>query len=201
MENELPQGYLDDAQYLGNDFGQGQLSKSDYNKLDDTISELTDTQAIKFLELVRDGVVKTLEDHKKRCQDPTNCHQLKEGDKTINSLERRINERRKYLPSIPVSQPETPNHPPDHTTARQVLAMKFLLEYAKINVTNDKAAERFLHFLTGKSKENLYKLWRNPYNKDLFTAEVDDLRFIRKFFEELGAVEIVKAINNEIDKP
>ncbi|GAB3341882.1 hypothetical protein GCM10027299_56210 [Larkinella ripae] len=117
-------------------------------------------------------------------------------------MNKRLDEMEKYIePAFlqNISPEQSPNHPTEHTTARQVIAIRFLLQYAKINVLNDKSAERFIHFLTGKSKDNIYKAWRVASNKDLETNRVDDLRFVRKFFEDLGASEIVKMINNEID--
>jgi hypothetical protein len=199
MENELPRAYLDDVSAFIYELADSWPSKDEYNKLDVFLSELSEVHALRFLELIRDGIVVKMQDHKKTCLNPDHCDQLKMGEKAINSLERRINERKRLIPVVHHSESETPNHPLDHTTARQVIAIRFLLQYAKIDVKNDKAAERFIHFLTGKSKDNIYKAWRVASNKELDTNRIEDLQFIRKFFEELRAGEIVKMVNNEID--
>lgn len=203
MDNTLPKMYDNLVSSAVRSLKHGYSSKSGFTKIDEQASELTNEQRYEFFKRIRDSLILSLTEHSKICKDPTHCAESLGSEQAINSMNKRMSE---LEPLVNAQQfksalDEAVQHPTDHTTARQVLAMKFLLEYAKINVGNDRAGQRFMHFFTGKSQDNLYKLWRNPYNKDLFTAEVEDLRFIRNLFEDLGATEIVKAINNQIDKP
>lgn len=86
----------------------------------------------------------------------------------------------------------------EFTTARQVLAIHYLLNYCKATQVSNADIARFIVFLTGKNYKNVYKRVCNPLdsrNKELN----EDLRFIRAFFEKLKMPEIVKMINNEIE--
>lgn len=91
------------------------------------------------------------------------------------------------------------------TTARQVLAIHYLLKYT--NVQNIDATEkaRFVQFLTGKetgtkkiSDTTIYKKINSPLSKDNKTL-LADLQYIRTYFENLGLMDIVNMINNEIE--
>jgi hypothetical protein len=86
----------------------------------------------------------------------------------------------------------------EFTTARQVLAVHFLLEYAQVRNVDKSEIARFIQFLTGKNYDNIYKKVLNPYshNNKIFKQ---DLKFVREFFEKLKLQELVKMINNEID--
>jgi hypothetical protein len=90
---------------------------------------------------------------------------------------------------------------PDFTTARQVLAMHFLLDFCKIQGVDKTQIARFIEFLTGKSYHNIYRNVKNPYATKKGNFRKEDLQFIRPYFENLGLSEIVKMINNELDKP
>lgn len=91
---------------------------------------------------------------------------------------------------------------PDFTTARQVLAVHYLLEYCQVRGIDQTKKADFIEFLTGKNRKNIYDLVRDPLtkkrSKDLRKG---DLQYIRTFFENLGLSETVKAIGNELDKP
>lgn len=201
MAVSLPKVYENYASQAVNALKHGYASKDSYTEIDDQASELSDEQQYEFFRRIRDGLTESLAEHSTICQNPGSCMESLGSEKGINSMNKRMDALKPYLEPAYFAESidETVNHPTEHTTARQVLAMKFLLDYAKIRIHNDKSASRFLHFLTGKSAENLYKLWRQPYNKDVLSKEVEDLRYIRAFFEGLGANEIVKMINNEID--
>ena len=101
---------------------------------------------------------------------------------------------------------ETPVKPTnrDFTTARQVLALHYMLEQLQVRSTEtDKAArERLTHFLTGKNEQNIHAAFTNPHvNPKTKNFRFDDLKYIREFFEDLGLSEVVKAINNQLEKP
>jgi len=92
---------------------------------------------------------------------------------------------------------ETITRNPEFTTARQVLAIHYLLQYCQASQTSSADVARFIEFLTGKNYKNIYKRVCNPLgSRDKELSE--DLRFVRSFFEKLGLTEIVKMINNEI---
>jgi hypothetical protein len=96
------------------------------------------------------------------------------------------------------AQAELTNRNPEFTTARQVLAIHYLLKYSKVDQASNADVARFIEFLTGKNYKNIYKRVCNPLgSRDKELNE--DLRFIRDFFEKLGLTEIVKMINNEIN--
>lgn len=86
----------------------------------------------------------------------------------------------------------------EHTTARQVLAIHYLMKYCKTSQASNADVARFIEFLTSKNYKNIYKRVCNPLgSRDKELNE--DLRFVRAFFEKLGLSEIVRMINNEIN--
>lgn len=90
---------------------------------------------------------------------------------------------------------------PDFTTARQVLAMRFLLDPYNVWVTVDKThIARFIEFLTGKNYDNIYKKVKTPYSTKNKNFRKEDFQFIRTYFENLGLSDIVKKINNELEE-
>jgi transcription initiation factor TFIIIB Brf1 subunit/transcription initiation factor TFIIB len=83
------------------------------------------------------------------------------------------------------------------TTARQVLAVHYLLKYANVKNIDRTEIARFIQFLTGKNFDNIYKKLQSPFKlNDKYLKE--DLRYVKDYFERLGMQEIVKMINNEI---
>lgn len=102
----------------------------------------------------------------------------------------------------PLANFEPENNPPnpDFTTARQVLAVLYLLEYCQVKEVDKTQKARFIEFLTGKNYDNIYKAVRSPLASKVGNFRREDLQFIRPFFENLGLVEIVKMINNQLDK-
>lgn len=85
---------------------------------------------------------------------------------------------------------------PEFTTTRQVLALRYLLKYAKVKETEKNLPQKnFIHFLTGKDKSSIGKKFDDEtlaYNKD-----GDDLLFVRQHFIDLGLPEIVRLIDND----
>ncbi|MBA3285021.1 MAG: hypothetical protein H0U27_08185 [Nitrosopumilus sp.] len=101
---------------------------------------------------------------------------------------------------------ETKGSNKEFTTARQVLAIHYLMEELNVFAKADKTeVARFIQFLTGKetgvSKINdttIYKKVKSPFSKNDKQLE-SDLRFIRIYFEKLGLISITDKINKEIN--
>lgn len=89
----------------------------------------------------------------------------------------------------------------DNTTARQVLVIHYLLKFAQVRNIDAAVIARLVRFLTGKNEKNIYDAVRSPLASKTGNFRVKDLRAIRPIFDELGLSEIVKMIDNEIDKP
>jgi hypothetical protein len=108
------------------------------------------------------------------------------------------------LKTLSESQPEpglneaTQIANPDFTTARQVLAVHYLLEFCQVRGVDQTHKAKFAEFLTGKNYKNIYDLVRNPLTTKTGSFRRNDLKFIRPFFEDLGLVGIVKMIDNEL---
>ena len=94
---------------------------------------------------------------------------------------------------------------PEFTTARQVLALHFLLKQCSINPV-DKPSEvaRFVQFLTGRElgtrriqDTTLYKSVKSPFRLNDDKA-IEDFRFIRTYFEAMNLPGIVAEIDKEI---
>jgi hypothetical protein len=119
-------------------------------------------------------------------------------DLEIKKLEKLMAlERPRRIQKEPQDESEAVTRNPDFTTARQVLAIHYLLKYSKADQASNADVARFIKFLTGKNYKNIYKRVCNPLSsrdKEL----TEDLRFVRDLFEKLRLTEIVKMINNEI---
>jgi len=99
------------------------------------------------------------------------------------------------------SSPDIKMKNPKFTTAQQVLAMHYIFENFQVRGVDQSAKARFIEFLTGKSYKNIYDAVCNPMATKSKDFRKKDLQFIRPFFENLGLTEIVKMINNQLDKP
>jgi len=93
---------------------------------------------------------------------------------------------------------------PEFTTARQVLAVHYLLQYAKTKNVNKTEIARFIEFLTGKNYDSIYKRVRDPAKSRKETLgssrELEkDMDYVKSRFERLGLTEIVRMIENEKD--
>lgn len=91
----------------------------------------------------------------------------------------------------------------DFTTARQVLALHYILEQLELNNSEvDRTVKAdFAEFLTGRNNKNLYDAFQNPFVTKGKQFRHDDLQYIRTYFEKLGLSKIVKQINEQLDKP
>ena len=97
-----------------------------------------------------------------------------------------------------LSKNETEEKNTDFTTARQVLAVHYLLQYYHVKNVDKTEIARFIQFLTGKNLDNIYKKLQNPFKVNDKSLK-EDLRFVREYFERLGMQEVVKLINLEIN--
>lgn len=86
------------------------------------------------------------------------------------------------------------------STPQQVLAMHYLFEYLQVRNVDQTQKARFIAFLTGKNTKNIYDAIRNPLSTRNQEFRKRDLQAIRPLFEGLGLTEIVKMINNELEK-
>lgn len=95
------------------------------------------------------------------------------------------------------------NQDDEHSMARRVLAIDYLLRKAGLNKgqINKTDIARFVAFLMGKSVDkiqntNLYKKVREPNLE--FANDGEDIIYVRNQFEKLGLTDIVAEINEEI---
>lgn len=93
----------------------------------------------------------------------------------------------------------TTSRNPDHTTARQVLAVHYLLRAAGLRQSSiDKSSEaRLIEFLTGKNYRNIYDRVRDPLKPNDKEAE-KDLKYIKPYFEKLGLSSVIELIEEEL---
>jgi hypothetical protein len=85
----------------------------------------------------------------------------------------------------------------EFTTARQVLAVHYLLQYIKALNVNKTEIARFIEFLTGKNYDSIYKKVREPLKLKDSEAK-KDLEFVKAYFLKLELSEIVRMIDDEI---
>jgi len=94
----------------------------------------------------------------------------------------------------------------EYTTARQILAIKYLVKSINKDVTydNTKLAE-FVRFLTGKElgakaikNTNIYKRINKVFNND-YPEKVEDLEYIKKYFDDLNLNQITIELDKEIN--
>lgn len=97
----------------------------------------------------------------------------------------------------------TPKNP-EFTTSRQVLAMYYIFnELDKATNSIDRTVKtRFIHFLTNKSEDNIYKTLAEPFkgldNKTNKSNTIKDLEYIKNHFNNLGLYNIVNKINGDM---
>ncbi len=114
--------------------------------------------------------------------------------KQLMALEKPI---RKQLDPQPENQVIKRNS--DFTTARQVLAVHYLLNHLGVYQNTDKTdVARFIEFLTGKNFDSIYKKVREPIKLKDSEAK-KDLKFVKSYFQKLSLTQIVKAIDDEMN--
>lgn len=116
----------------------------------------------------------------------------KELDNEIKLIKEEIACRKALEENIEIQDSKNP----EFTTTRQVLALRYLLKYAKAKNAKNNAQKNFVHFLTGKDKSTVFKKFDDPnlgYSKD-----GADLNFVKQQFENIGLSEVVRMIDNDM---
>jgi hypothetical protein len=127
-------------------------------------------------------------------------------DEAHSELKLFFDEEREAI--VPKETKEESIGSPEFTTRRQVLAFYYLTNEFTDCTTDKTAIARFIQFLTSKEtaiKEikdtNIYKLVKQPFSKaGNKNATNKDLQYISNYFEKMGMLEIVRKIDNDIDK-
>jgi len=96
-----------------------------------------------------------------------------------------------------ISIPDT-----DTTLNRQFLALYYLLNEVDKELFGRNKSEiaRFIHLLTGKSHENIYKLTKNPVKDPAERTSKkyqSDIKFVKESFRKLGLNKIAQQIEND----
>ncbi len=151
------------------------------------------------------------EEHFKKCQSKGNCIYNESWERRISILTQMCNELKEKILSEkaenekPIPEPDDTKNP-EFTTARQVMAVHYLLEYCQVKNIDNTVKARFVQFLTGKEagakdikNTTIYKRVSKPFSTDNKTLNTD-LAFVRGYFESLGLSEIAKMITNEISQ-
>lgn len=120
--------------------------------------------------------------------------------KELHFLEEQLRELK-----LGVASMDLPEGNKEFTTARQVLAVYYLLSELDVHGKTDKTEiARFVQFLTGKeikaakiTDTNIYKKIKKPLSKSDH-QQVADLKFIKQYFEKLGLDNIVSVIDKDI---
>lgn len=86
------------------------------------------------------------------------------------------------------------------TRNRALLTIHYLLKSLRAKENNTKKSA-FASFLTGYSEHTLRQDWSNIHGKadENGTAWENDMRFVRRHFEELGLSDIVELINKDLN--
>ena len=108
-------------------------------------------------------------------------------------------------PPIEIMETNEKDGNKEFTTARQVLAIHYIMDQLNVYSNTDKTEiARFIQFLTGKETgvakigdTSIYKKLKNPLAKSDKQIE-SDLIYIRTYFEKLGLKDITAKINKEI---
>lgn len=125
-----------------------------------------------------------------------------------HSLAKKIKKIKKKQAKKEVSNKGKPISNSEFTTARQLLAIYYLLEFSKVDFQAIDRTElaRFSQFLTGRSQDakkiqdtNLYKRWGALFH-ETEKRNRKDLQFIKGYFERVGLSEIVRLIENDMEK-
>lgn len=184
-------------------------SQDDYKKWEQSLEEFLNTVGPEYrLLTLQKGIEygqKCYDQHlMTECDDISSCSYNESWDRRKVIAQRMLERLQEPLAQDDVTQPEMERKNPEFTTARQVLALHYIFEHLQVRGTEiDKAAkERFAHFLTGKSQQNIHAAFTDPHlQPKTKNFRFEDLQYIRKYFEDLGLAEIVKSINNQLEKP
>ncbi|WP_052600233.1 hypothetical protein [Aureispira sp. CCB-QB1] len=164
------------------------------------------SEVVIFLDYGMDMLKEGLDFHNLACmsKNPRTCPTAKSFKYIIDELELIIIWVKNQLKDTSPSNTKETN--PEFTTARQVLALYYLFTYLKLDFefVNNTDLARFTRFLTGKEingkiiNTNIYKKWKKVLVKR-DKEQVQDLEYIKQYFNKLGLSEVIKLIDNDID--
>ncbi|MEP6465850.1 MAG: hypothetical protein ABJB05_06075 [Parafilimonas sp.] len=205
---DLPHYVIDKGiirKFEGNRFNKESEYYEWQNKLIEFLNSIPNNYRIKALSKGIEYGKKVLQYHfDKECNSRDNCVLNQSWERRIALAKDMFARAEKQIKETEESKRETPTEKnKEFTTARQVLAMHLIFEYMQLKETEidktDKA--KFIEFLTGKDYKNIYDAVCNPFQTKQKKFRFEDLQYIRTYFEKLGFSEIVKAINNQLEKP
>jgi hypothetical protein len=102
------------------------------------------------------------------------------------------------------------NEPKNNTTSnfdssnlsnnrRSVIAFEFIFRELGIRQLDKKVQARFIHFITGKNVDNIYKLLRNPLCERV-SDSINEYKIVQEEFMKIGHIQLVDRIGIEITK-
>jgi len=111
------------------------------------------------------------------------------------------------IKSEPENNQDTKKKKSQFTVPRQLLAIRYLMKYAKIDtaITDTTKLIRLAQLITGREENkeagntNLYRQWNSLFKKDS-NRRIQDLVFVKEYFEALELGEVVRFIENEIEE-
>jgi hypothetical protein len=140
------------------------------------------------------------------CRTPYNCRHNESWERRLAIMLQILNAINKNTTDKEIHSEAEDVKNGDFTTARQVLAIHYLLEYCQVKNVDNTTKARFIQFLTGKEtgakdikNTTIYKRVAKPFSTDNKTLNAD-LAYIRGYFEKMGLSEIAKMITNEISQ-
>jgi hypothetical protein len=138
------------------------------------------------------------------CHDPINCTINENMNRRLTLAKALFAELYPEPVQIDTDAVDLNTGNPEFTTSRQVLAMHYLFEHCNVVNVDTTEKARFIQFLTGREinaknigNTNIYKKLKSPFPQSEKSL-INDLQFIRTYFEKLGLIEIVNKINKEI---
>jgi hypothetical protein len=117
----------------------------------------------------------------------------------INTLEQTVSLQSKPQDESDKSKKQKERRDRGGTHYQNLLAIDYLLWYAKANGPNTQKA-KFASFLTGYGEESFRRQWSNIQQKADESGRIweMDMGMVRAYFEKLGLSEIVKRIDNDL---
>jgi len=101
------------------------------------------------------------------------------------------------VPNLITKKPKEENPKnKEFTTTRQVLAIRYLLDYCQVKNIDQTEIARFIEFLTGKNYKDIYDKTRDKTLQ--YIKNGDDARFVQNYFRRLGLRKIAEDIENEL---
>ncbi len=156
-----------------------------------------------FLNYFRDSIKERLVIHEPYCEDSYNCQYNSFCNRLIDICDKWSEE----ISSIPKKQNSRSTNPQsEFTLARQILAIYYLTYYSGVNFShiNHTDFARFAQLLTGREATNkkiantsIYQKCRGILTKS-DKLNVQDLKFIKPYFEKVQLNEVVKMIDNDL---